>query len=245
MTSISTGVGLCVLSATIAACFSISHLGVETKALAIDVHDPSGDETTLTMASLSLGCSSQIETWFNPIPKRLNRCLQHYESNSQDRNLGGRVGTHPLGICDVNGDGIQEVFDLLGKSNLRADLPILIRSSAETTSNEETLLVHRPVLTNSTATTQAVLALLGYTTWPDYIIEMHVTASGWRDLDADGDQDLVCNVTYRLQGTGSCGFDIWFENTGYTAAPPPNPYDLDQDGEVGAGDISVLLLNFD
>jgi len=70
---------------------------------------------------------------------------------------------------------------------------------------------------------------------------------GWRDCDGDGDLDLVVNLSLTFYG-GSGENSVrpfWFENTGFQKAPAPNPYDLDQDGEVGAADISVLLLNFD
>ena len=67
---------------------------------------------------------------------------------------------------------------------------------------------------------------------------------GWRDCDGDGDLDFVTPISLNFYNGNSIRILAWFENTGYQAAPPPNPYDLDQDGEVGASDISVLLLNY-
>jgi hypothetical protein len=82
----------------------------------------------------------------------------------------------------------------------------------------------------------------------DLVLQMSYDANirpGWRDMDSDGDLDLVMTINMVFDGASDNEFrPFWFENTGYQAAPPPNPYDLDQDGEVGASDISVLLLNY-
>jgi hypothetical protein len=245
MRTVSTGVGLCVLSGTIAACFAVSHFGGTERAFAQGAQQANTTAPEANASALMSGCSSQSEIWFNPVPKRINRCLEPY-TTTPNPSKAGTTGTLPLGACDVNGDGTAEVFDSLGRVPICYNQNvILVRSTAEPQPDGLILLVHVPVLANSYATYNTLFAMAGSGWGCPY--DGALTPLGWRDMDGDGDKDLVCSFTWVVANTQNTvtGFDIWFENTGYQASPPPNPYDLDQDGEVGAGDISVLLLNFD
>jgi hypothetical protein len=67
---------------------------------------------------------------------------------------------------------------------------------------------------------------------------------GWRDMDGDGDLDLVAIYTARglpveLPASGTC----WFENIGYQKQPHLVG-DLDGDGKVNGADLGTLLVNW-
>lgn len=61
---------------------------------------------------------------------------------------------------------------------------------------------------------------------------------GWVDMDHDGDMDLLTRASDPLGGWQ------WYENIAGSGSSA-NPYDLDHDGNVNTGDLSLLLLNFD
>ena len=67
-------------------------------------------------------------------------------------------------------------------------------------------------------------------------------ASGWRDCDHDGNLDLVVTATYRVWGvSGSFAFQVWYENVGFEADPPPVAADINQDGVVDGKDLAAVL----
>ena len=244
MKPVSTGTGLIVLSATIAACFAASRFGGEERAFAQAAKQESDAAAEASTAALMSGCSSQTENWFNPVPKRITRCIAP-NTTTTNQSTAGAIGTRPLGVCDVNRDGTTEVFDNLGKVPICYNQNIiLLRSTAEPQPDGSTLLVHVPVLRNGYNTYNALFAMAG-SGW-NCPYDGGLTPLGWRDMDGDGDEDLVCSFTWVVANTQNTitGFDVWFENTGYQAAPPPNPYDLDGDGYVNTADLSLFLMKF-
>ena len=69
-----------------------------------------------------------------------------------------------------------------------------------------------------------------------------IRAKGWRDIDFDGDLDLIAEATLEFQGlSGYFGLDIWFENIGYEVSQPPRAADLNNDGIVDGADLGILL----
>ena len=237
MKPVSTGTGLIVLSATIAACFAASRFGGEERAFA----ETSVPSSPAVMQPPS--CVPVSTAWFNKVPRMISRC----SSTSQP----ALVTCEPLEHADVNGDGIKEYFQVASSG-----LPSGYGYSPDPTSFSMWRIQLDRVELRDGVVTQAVnfvfemdqethnalKALSGWYPWfatgcNDFLRDRQ----GWRDCDGDGDLDLV----FRTQGPDpNQDVQVWFENTGFQKAPAPNPYDLDQDGEVGAGDISVLLLNY-
>ena len=205
-------------------------------------------EPETTSAALMSGCSSESVNWFADTAKRLTRCIDPATSTTNQK-TSGKVGTTPIGICDVNRDGIYEFFDNLGQVQISWNpTVILLQSTSEPSSDGSTLLVHKPIFTVNYKMHDQLYAMAGVNPYSGNWV--YLTPTGWRDIDGDGDQDLVCELTWNTQGTASQGtishgFDVWLENTGYQSAPPPNPYDLNQDGHVDSADIGNLLLHFD
>jgi len=73
--------------------------------------------------------------------------------------------------------------------------------------------------------------------------EISIRAKGWRDIDVDGDLDLIAEAALEYQGvSGYFGLDIWFENTGYEKPAPPIAADLNRDGKVDGADLGMLLV---
>ena len=88
---------------------------------------------------------------------------------------------------------------------------------------------------------------------------INAIATGWADCDADGDLDLLAWVyafqedarwedpLQQCQPFGQVPYSstlVWFENTGYPAAPPTVTGDLTGDGIVNGEDLALLLGNW-
>lgn len=231
----------------VAAAFVVNRRGGnDAFAQAVWLDRPNASESN-AVASMT-GCSSQAETWLAPVARRLSRCMlptgeQPYSSGSV-----GQVGAWSLGVCDVNSDGTPEYFDsvndrwgrvvVLGDGD--ANGPILLRSSSEPAANGSMLLVQNPVLVDSPELLASLRALYASA----QLTNAEITPRGWRDVDHDGDQDLICTFTFNVWQVGTPLYmDIWFENL-TSGSPPANPYDLDHDGHVNNADLSLLLMEF-
>jgi hypothetical protein len=236
MKSVSTGVGLCVLSGTIAACFVASRFGGEERAFAQSSLESSERIDRLQALSIA-GCTMEpTQQWFSPEIKILPYCYD-----------GALTVEWPCGPAssDFNGDGkldytvvMRPSIDLIegGQNTSAFTGPVMYQSIFQEVGGG---LEHRYglVFELTANTVSAVRSQIAGVT------RRSINFRGTRDMDADGDLDLYFNVSVESAGSNQLR-QGWFENTGHQAPPPPNPYDLDQDGEVGASDISVLLLNY-
>ena len=259
MRSISTGVGLCVLGLCVlgAAALSSSQIGAQAFATPQSRHataEPEIDALTnlsrppIAMMPVDPNCLNPAESWFDPTPRRFatSACFG--------------IPRSPLTSADVNGDGVIETFSELttaSRSVIKSTpgTPLVFRGA-------EAVLV-RTVLSSQAGTTVVrgvpVLSVdgrIGQLFEQDYQRplscnsnagwDIYVVGKFWADCDGDGDLDLVIGFAGDACGQSSVDWGVyyWLENIGFQR-PSPNPYDLDQNGEVGASDISVLLLNFD
>jgi hypothetical protein len=189
-----------------------------------------------------MACQPQSEDWFSLVPHQIGRCIS---ASAPQINPSGKVGTLPLGACDVNGDGALEFFDNVGEipiiseTGAEMSLPVLLRSSPQQYPNGSVLMTHTVILGDSAALTSALRQLEPSTN----MVYGYLQPIGWRDMDQDGDQDLIC--VYRYSGFGGVQFawqDIWFENVGFEKAAPPVAADLNGDGQVNGADLGLLLV---
>lgn len=251
MKQISTGAGLVALSVGMVATAFIATHRVGTEAFAQQpLAQPSQNPSTEDRESLpqtpstdranfsssSTTCYLTEGDWFGS-PRFVPVCGEY------------AAGVPPLYAADVNGDGRQESFLL--------DYSTFVKPIINGQPSGQSIRISRAVPSldssgNPRFQSQLVFDSSSANSWlmQTYpwikMVELDagIGRGGWLDMDSDGDLDLVMSaILWDGVSTPVYG-ELWFENTGYQAAPPPNPYDLDQDGEVGASDISVLLLNY-
>jgi hypothetical protein len=239
MKPVSTGTGLIVLSATIAACFAAFRFGGEERAFA----ETSATNSPAAMPSPS--CVPVRTAWFSRVPKLIKNC----SSNSQPP----VVACEPIEVADVNGDGVNEHFqiasqDLWGGSTVssytlattaftwwRIQLDQVEIRDGEATQSVTFVFEMDQQIHDALKTLVAGNSLY-INKYGQFNNPLLGWAQGWRDCDADGDLDLVFRSDYNTQ--------VWFENTGFQKSPAPNPYDHDHDGSVNTADLSLLLMEF-
>jgi hypothetical protein len=65
-------------------------------------------------------------------------------------------------------------------------------------------------------------------------------AGGWRDMDGDGDLDLLLLAS---DSSGIIG-QIWMENIGYQKPAQPLAADINRDGRVDGADLGLVLVSW-
>lgn len=208
--------------------------------------DHPGDLREPTMRSALLDeCDPTALTWFDPVPRRLLPCT---ESGifSLSSTLGS-IGAQPLGVADVNGDGVLEHFDIL--KNVQSgtefvdsitNISILMLSQIVET-GDGTRVRRSSVLDATPQTANAIRSLQ-----PSFqgLSNGQVFPSGWRDIDNDGDMDLICDVRIHPLGQNELiYFHIWFENVGYEHTRG-YASDINHDGSVNSQDLVLLLAEW-
>jgi hypothetical protein len=190
---------------------------------------------------LAGGCQTEPQAWFDPLPRRLVVCVGGTVLPSQ-------IGKFPIGVADVNADGVNEFFDTayfggydndgysetgvsIGTGSPPIAGTILYRSTTEVQATQ-TVVWRNSVLEGTAAMGEHIRQMVGS---PNYL-EIEIRAKGWRDVDLDGDLDLIAEAAFRYSG-----IDLWFENIGYEIPAPPIAADLNHDGNVDGADLSLLL----
>lgn len=234
MRTVSTGVGLCVLGVCVLGAAALSSPRLDNAASAAGVYAVESDLSK----SIASACDPASLQWFSPTIRTLRFCTGDYEG----------VGAQSFGSADVNGDGTLELLGatqgevgtfLTRNGAMHPEFKdIFLYTMIRQIDGQGEIKLDRKVVFSVRDVAQSVLQQFPGVN--EVQLLMQQGTSGLADVDGDGDLDIVCRLS-GIQGLSQ----VWFENTGFQKAPAPNPYDLDQDGEVGAGDISVLLLNFD
>lgn len=196
------------------------------------------------------GCApTDTQIWFAPFPNLVDCVSNTYQ------------GVEPLAAqrwrtADVNGDGTTDYLrPLQGSGGAQYWYAFFLGAPSAEVGNAAIMLervdqqtqqlrLTRINLFTSAADIQAWTAAnvpavpnggiqfnLGYGDW-----------SGWRDMDGDGDLDLLL-VVVPVGDTGGSDWlrQIWLENIGYERPAPPLAADLNRDGYVNGLDLGLLL----
>jgi hypothetical protein len=187
---------------------------------------------------------TQDQTWFAPSP-RIGSCVSSaggYEELLYSQNWR---------IADVNGDGTADHFRtppgvgvyryviFQGQPLPDAGDLAVVRESL----NEEQRItlqkirvfepnfdLHAWCASNLPAPATGYLSLsLEINNW-----------GGWRDMDADGDLDLLAVASDESTWIRQ----IWFENIGYEKPAPPIAADINRDGRVDGADLGLVLASW-
>jgi hypothetical protein len=254
MKPVSTGTGLIVLSATIAACFAMSQLESRGKAIAAPgnptIRQPNAPtQMPHGMPPRSAGMPGVPPTGSPPVWGGNVAPSDACQELEPDIRFTGPI--HPITTCfdgngysrgfgstdsashDINGDGVLEHFIWnLFNQETSPDAPVLFRDEI-VFDGITTSVQYQPVL--------LAAPLVAFIQSQPNLSRSYCNPCGWRDMDNDGDLDLI------LYFFGIDSYDSvlgWLENTGYPASPPRSPYDLDGNGRVNTADLSLLLMEF-
>jgi hypothetical protein len=256
MKPVSTGTGLIVLSATIAACFAVSQLESRGKAIAAPgnptIRQPkvasqmphgmlprgAGMQGVPPTASPSAWsgnfAGSDVCQDLEPDVRftgPLHPITQCVDSNTGWFRWFGRTDT---ASHDINGDGVLEHLswnDVNLNQETSPDTPVMFRDEI-VFDGTTTSVRYQPVL--------LAAPIVAFIQSQPNLSFSYCNPSGWRDMDNDGDLDLIL---YFFLSNGDFVLG-WLENTGYSASTPGSPYDLDGNGHVNTADLSLLLMEF-
>ena len=235
MKQISTGTGLVVLSGTVLASVFLSSPRTATTAFASAQQAQLAERSvgrkadSATPVAMLSSCELTPENWFNPIPNKVDFCLD-FE--------GQRIWTSGLGInmADVDGNGDTEFFNLkntgiqvIQEGQVLGGVDMIWQNFLVRTS--EGISVTQKVIWNTGNLGSSLKSM-----FPD-VLNVLVYIGGWRDCDGDGDLDLVCNLYIGDQNDPET---VYLENTGFQNAAPLEG-DLNHDGHVDSADLGKLL----
>ena len=261
MKPVSTGTGLIVLSATIAACFAMSQLESRGKAIAAPgnptirqpnapsqmphgmlpqgaglpgVH-PTGSPSAWSgnFAASDVCQDLEPDVRFTGPLHAFNLCI---DSDGWSRGFGSADSASH----DINGDGVLEHFswsNVALNQDTSPDAAIMFRDEI-LFDGTTTSIRYQPVLLAAPVIAFIQSQVSSTSEW-----NLLCVPSGWRDMDNDGDLDLILYFNC-FTSDGIIEILGWLENTGYPASPTPNPFDLDHDGHVNTSDLSLMLMEF-
>lgn len=242
MKPLSTGTGLAILGGCILGAAIVSSPGLSSTAIAasteqraapsvVGMHTMRQPMVTTTRSETAnlTDCAYRVEHWFSPTPHLINDC-------AADNLLvwGGCTPTRPQ---DILGDGHIRNLATTGWIDLSngVESSFLEVRELNAVSDGNTSVERIAIL--SSADTELIInlrSLLSEHGYNDQIVIFSDFRSGLSDMDGDGDLDLM------FEYGGSRG---WLENIAGDSARF-SPYDLDHDGRVSTGDLSLLLMEF-
>ncbi len=179
---------------------------------------------------------AEVLNWFGEI-RELPMCYDLYVGNER----------LPLSVllADVNQDGVDEAFEFTGGyivpcSPTAYVEPFLVRMRRLTFVAEQVVDERFMVLDRVRVATW----LLENYPQSQGGASMRTDASGWFDIDSDGDLDFVMGVNFNLTCSASAGERLfWLENTGFEKQAYAAG-DINKDGVVDGVDISILLSDW-
>jgi hypothetical protein len=187
------------------------------------------------MAQMGGGCTQGADkNWFttmHPLPADCKAGSHSWTWNGMDYTIDG----------DINGDGTAEHFVIFLEQSV-----VVSETSAQSggvlalnnigSAAEDYAVSNHRVVHNETV---AAFVLEQYPT----VTQAFVANLGLRDVDGDGDMDLVITIGILIPPSDQFMFRMaWVENTGYEKPAPPLAADLNQDGQVDGADLGLLLV---
>lgn len=223
MKQVNTGAGLVFLGACILGAVAFA----SPKPMPVAGMTGGGGSSPVRMPTTTTCEDLEPQIWFTTV---------HPIAACPDGSMRYPVGLGGSGV-DLDRNGVLEFISSRGSTIgvSGAAQPVLLAQHVDVVAGV-TNLRQRPVMLSESMGEYVLSRFPGATSWSPY-------APSWRDMDDDGDLDALLQF-YVSTTTGGSGGVVWIENTGLPAAPPPNPYDLDQDGNVNTADLSLLLLEF-
>jgi hypothetical protein len=213
-------------------------------------HSMQEDMTQGRMQMSMADCTPDLtEIWFAPTP-RLITCNTPF---------GTSVTTQNSSAVDINGDGHPEYWQSR-RSSILAVWNGAPNAAAEDGPDSGVLTINainelggvfqvqaKQVPVFSPSIGEWCLANLPAPAAPNRTMRIYIyrteyseSWSGWRDVDGDGDLDLVCMVT----DDSTWNAQIWFENIGYEKPAPPLAADINRDGRVDGADLGLVLVSW-
>lgn len=138
--------------------------------------------------------------------------------------------------ADVNSDGVMDYFMMFDLAVVSDSVPVtgcVLARSQMTVEASEAAESYDCILSASSVGASILQRYPG-------LVSAGLVPRGWRDMDADGDLDLIASVDcyYPKQNVL---VPCWFENIGYEKPAPPIAADLNRDGHVDGADLGMLL----
>jgi hypothetical protein len=146
--------------------------------------------------------------------------------------------------ADINNDGDPEYLRVPYIGTTEGNL--ILRNGQTITGSfvdvtEVTCMADRCTTTMSSVVRKETMAVVARTLSPD--TDEGTGYFGLRDMDSDGDLDLVVFLVLRNAASSESNRWLWLENTGFQH-PARLTGDLDADGKVNGADLGILLSNW-
>jgi hypothetical protein len=236
MKNLSTGTGLALLAGAVLALPFVTRTSYFANAAHALPPVNSAKAVAHSAASYSyLPCpGGPPRTWLSPLPRPVQLCpVQGVDF--------GSIPCHPTSRADVNGDGEEEFFvgytsfTPISNGGQPVDIgSMTLRVSEVVEGDGGPRIEFTPVFPLGTSIGSALPAVI------PGIQSAVVQLMGWRDMDQDGDLDLLCYIEYQIGGSCCESKNYYFENVGFER-PPPLAADINRDGYVNGLDLGLLL----
>ena len=176
------------------------------------------------------------KVWFAPTPRGVPCANSGF--------LG--LGVQPLNHADVNGDG---TFEYLRDPQAGWSGWWVVYGNEPSAAVAQSAMFAETVDENGLKLGRIPLLDAGIYSWcednlpPTLYGFRRLEPKGWRDMDSDGDLDLILSAVDLNSNGGMMAIQwLWLENIGYQKPAPPIAADINGDGRVDGADLGLLLV---